>query len=675
MEAVQPSAPHAVSQPVWHSWSALPWLGRGAGVGGEAQLALRLLDSAVDVESMAIYLKQELPEIASEFAVQWIGVLRRGTSWDRLGEFGRQPMESLPLKFFADALDRDAAGCLSLESGGTASPWTIGAAPLHKGDESSELLVLCGRGLSAKSLPALLTIGRALGWGLRVARRSDRARTQAERLRATLRIASQLSTARETRPLLELIAREAARLLDADRSSIFVWDREHHEVVACPALGYEGNMLRIPDGTGIVGDCLQTGQAIRVDDAYSDPRFNKDIDAKTGYKTRNLLCVPLVDATGQRVGAFEVINKQQGAFNADDEDSLRELGTQAAWALANTRERETLVRRHKQLTEQVTQGVQIIGESPAIVALRATIDRLAATDLPVLVLGESGTGKEVVAQSLHYRGPRKESPFIAVNCAAMTETLLESELFGHEKGAFTDAHDARQGKFELAEGGTLFLDEIGDMSPNGQAKLLRVLEQKVITRVGGSQPIRINVRVLAATNVNLAAAVREKKFREDLYYRLSVVALELPPLRDRPEDIVPLAEYFLTRFSVQAGRRGMGLSADARKRLQAHPWPGNIRELRNLMERVAFLSPRDQVEVDDLAFILSPDRKDDLHATDLGLADATDRFQIDYIQRMIKRADNNLSEAARLLGLHRSNLYRKMRSLGMDDDPRLLEKD
>jgi Nif-specific regulatory protein len=205
------------------------------------------------------------------------------------------------------------------------------------------------------------------------------------------------------------------------------------------------------------------------------------------------------------------------------------------------------------------------------------------------------------------------------------------------------------------------------MSPGGQAKLLRVLEQRVITRVGGSQPIRINVRVVAATNVNLAAAVRERRFREDLYYRLSVVALELPPLRDRPEDILPLAEHFLARFCTQAGRRALGISAEARKRLQAHAWPGNIRELRNLMERVAFLCPRDHVEVDDLAFILSPDRDANLSATDLGLSEATGRFQQEYIRRIIKRVQGNISEAARLLGLHRSNLYRKMRQLGMTE--------
>lgn len=426
-------------------------------------------------------------------------------------------------------------------------------------------------------------------------------------------------------------------------------------------------MLRLPDSAGIVGECLHTGKAIVVDDAYRDARFNRQVDAKSGYKTRNLLCVPLLDARGERIGAFEVINRRQGSFTAEDEESLVELGTQAAVALANTREREHLVRRHKQLTEQVTQGVELVGESPAIAALRSTVDRLANTDLPVLLLGESGTGKEVVAQSLHYRGSRRDNPFVAVNCAAVAETLLESELFGHEKGAFTDAREARQGKFELAEGGTLFLDEIGDMSAGGQAKLLRVLEQKVITRVGGSQPIRTNVRIVAATNVNLAQAVREKKFREDLFYRLTVVALELPPLRDRPEDILPLAQHFLERFCVEARRRPLAISPEARLRLAAHAWPGNVRELRNLMERIAFLNASDRVEASDLAFILSPDPDAAIASTDLELTGATARFQQDYIRRMIKRAQGNMTAAAELLGLHRSNLYRKMRQLKMSE--------
>jgi Nif-specific regulatory protein len=284
------------------------------------------------------------------------------------------------------------------------------------------------------------------------------------------------------------------------------------------------------------------------------------------------------------------------------------------------------------------------------------------------VLGESGTGKEVVAQSLHFQGPRSARPFVAVNCAALTESLLEREKFGHEKGAFTDAREMRRGKFELAEGGTIFLDEIGDMSPGGQAKLLRVLEQKVVTRVGGSQPIPIDVRVVAATNANLSEAVREKRFRQDLFFRLSVVTLDLPPLRERPEDILLLAEHFLKQFCVQARRKSLTISLDARRRLQGHAWPGNVRELRNLMERLAFLTTGEQVEAEDLAFILSPGTAaPSAPALDLGLNTATRRFQQDFIRRAIRQVEGNMSEAARLLDLHRSNLYRKMRQLEMKE--------
>jgi len=412
---------------------------------------------------------------------------------------------------------------------------------------------------------------------------------------------------------------------------------------------------------------IRSGKAINVEDAYADDRFDQSVDRSSGYQTRNLLCAPLYDPSGTCIGAFELINKQKGAFSDDDLDGLLELGLQAAIAIENSREREQLVRSNRQLTEQARGAATIIGKNPAIEALRSTIDRLAATDLPVLVLGESGTGKEVAAQALHYGGPRADHPFIAVNCAALTESLLESELFGHEKGAFTDAHAAHAGKFELADGGTLFLDEIGDMTLGGQAKLLRVLEQKVVTRVGGSQNIPINVRVIAATNAGLADLVARKKFRQDLYYRLSVVTVEMPPLRDRPEDVIPLAQFFLEQFCRQANRRRLTLSPEARRRLQSHGWPGNVRELRNLMERVAFLSKGERVEADDIAFILSPQRDAfDEFGEDVGLTEATTRFQQEYIRRAIKRVQGNMSDAARILGLHRSNLYRKMRNLEMD---------
>jgi Nif-specific regulatory protein len=345
---------------------------------------------------------------------------------------------------------------------------------------------------------------------------------------------------------------------------------------------------------------------------------------------------------------------------------LVELAGHAATALANTQELEDLVATHRRLVDQAADDVRLIGQSPPIQNLRSTIGRVAKTDLAVLILGENGTGKEVVSQSIHYLSNRRTKPFVAVNCAAIAETLLESELFGHEKGAFTDAHEARAGKFELANGGTLFLDEIGDLSRGGQAKLLRVLEEKIVVRVGGSKPIHTDARVIAATNQDLADMVRQKEFREDLYFRLNVVTLELPPLREREEDVLLLAEHFLADFSRKARRRPPKLAASARKRLMQHAWPGNVRELRNLMERLAYLTTGDQIESEELAFILSPQADGGALAPfDGPLPDATHQFQVHYIKRAIDRARGNMTDAAELLGLHRSNLYRKMRQLGM----------
>lgn len=653
-----------MSPTTWMKWEQLPWLSRSELAGSLLRLSDRILELAVNADNVALFLRDELPDIANEFSVQWAGVMRRTPDWKVVAEFGRRSISELPYQFLSESLDRDAAGLQVMEAAGS----SLLCVPLTKAGTSGQVLVLVGRALSADLLPQAVAMGRVLAIGMRATEDRNRASVRVSQLKATLRIASHFSAAADSRTLLELIAQEATRLLGTERSSIFIWDKEQKELVACPALGVEGGELRLPDHLGIVGEVVQTGRAIRVDDAYNDARFNKDVDVKTGFKTRNLLCVPLLDGKEHRIGAFEVMNRIEGDFTDDDEDILKELGIQAAVALQNTQEREHLVRRHRQLTDQVTQGVRIVGESQAIRAIRDTIGRLATNDLAVLIVGESGTGKEVVAQSLHYQGSRREQPFIAVNCAAMPDSLLESELFGHERGAFTDAREMRPGKFEAANGGTLFLDEIGDMSPNGQAKLLRVLEQKVITRVGSTQNIPVNVRVVAATNTNLFEAIKAKKFREDLFYRLNVVKLNLPPLRDRPEDILLLADHFLQLFCRQANRRPLLMSAEARQRLQSHNWPGNIRELRNLMERVAFLCAGERVEVEDLAFMLSPEKEvESPILMNSPLSEATDEFQREYIRKAIERVKENMSEAAKALGLHRSNLYRKMRQLGMDE--------
>ena len=647
----------------WMTWSEIPWL-QTEGAGVSLLLCDRLLRSVESTPTSAEFLAHQLPDIASEFSVQWIGVIDREAHWSIRAEFGRHQLGELPLRLFNEALDREAAGLDRIDG---SDGWSMAVVPLVVGSGRQTLLAFAGRRIDSSDLAGMTAAGRTFAYSLALSERLERHSRQNDRLRETLRVSSRLSEIYETVPLLETICEEACRLLDCDRASIFVWDKSNRKLLACPALGVEGGTLYIPDDTGIVGSVVQTGETIHVPDAYADDRFNQDVDKKTGYRTRNLLCVPLLDGDQSLIGAFEGINKNDGSFDAGDEEILTQLGIQAAIALRNTRERELLIRTHRQLTEKLASGSKIIGNSPAIEALRTTIDRLAEAELPVLILGESGTGKEVVSQALHFRGPRADHPFVAVNCAALTESLLESELFGHEKGAFTDAREQHKGKFELADGGTVFLDEIGDMSPSGQAKLLRVLEDRVITRVGGTTTIPVNVRILAATNVNLAEAVREKRFREDLYYRLCVVTIDLPALRDRSEDILPLAEFFLDGFCKDASRQPLAISDEAKRRLNAHGWPGNVRELRNLMERVAFLSAGDTVEPDDLAFILNPRAESEIDiGVDLGLTLATNRFQEEYIQRAAKRAGGNMSEAARILGLHRSNLYRKMRQLGMD---------
>jgi Nif-specific regulatory protein len=403
-----------------------------------------------------------------------------------------------------------------------------------------------------------------------------------------------------------------------------------------------------------------------VDSAVEPRAIDRQVDEQLGYCTRTLLCVPLRGRTGELFGAFEAINKLAGPFTAEDEAALTELAAQAAVALENAQDRQMLLAANRRLVAEAVDKVRLIGASPPIEALRGLIRRVAQTELAVLILGENGTGKEVVAQSIHYFGPRREKPFVAVNCAAIAETLAESELFGHEKGAFTDARQARQGKFELASGGTLLLDEIGELSLPCQAKLLRVLEEKTLVRVGGSTPIHADVRLLAATNQNLAAMVREKRFREDLYFRLNVVTIDVPPLRERGEDVLLLAEHFLDDFCRRARRKTPRLTAAARRKLMEHAWPGNVRELRNLMERLAYLTSEDPIEADQLAFILSPrGQAVALPASDQSLAAASAEFQREYIRRQIENCGGNVSLAAARLGLQRSNLYRKMKQLGM----------
>jgi two-component system nitrogen regulation response regulator NtrX len=304
----------------------------------------------------------------------------------------------------------------------------------------------------------------------------------------------------------------------------------------------------------------------------------------------------------------------------------------------------------------------LLGESAAMARLREEIARVAPTDARVLIVGENGTGKELVARAIHRMSPRADSPLVEVNCAAIPEELIESELFGHRKGSFTGAVEDRRGKFEEADGGTLFLDEVADMSPKTQAKVLRALQEGRFTRVGGEKPISSDARVLSATNKKLADEIRRGAFREDLYFRLAVVPIEVPPLRERLEDVEKLASHFLRQASARFGHKPKRLSPTGVKALQAYAWPGNVRELKNLIERVVILAPGEEIGPED--FRLPPGESP--IPADVSLKDAREDFERRYILAALRRHRGNVTRAAEMLDVERSNLYRKLKSYGIE---------
>jgi DNA-binding NtrC family response regulator len=350
-----------------------------------------------------------------------------------------------------------------------------------------------------------------------------------------------------------------------------------------------------------------------------------------------------------KLGAFDYLTKPF------EEDELLSLVRRALDRRSLEREvvylRSELERRHE---------AEIVGQHADMQRLYRLVAQVARTTTTVLITGESGTGKELIARAIHRQGPRRDKPFVAVNPAAIAETLMESELFGHEKGAFTGAFQRKLGKFELAQAGTLFLDEIATLKPELQAKLLRVLQEREIERVGGAQAIKIDVRIISATNADVSASVAAGTFREDLYYRLNVVHLTVPPLRERVGDIPLLVAHFVRRYNHEFGKRIQGLSPEALDALCAYSWPGNVRELQNVVERSIVLVEGPLVGVDDLPLELSLGASGTVRAEAMSLNEASDRFERQIVLRTLDRVDGNVSEAARILGLHRNSLKVKL---------------
>jgi two-component system nitrogen regulation response regulator NtrX len=336
--------------------------------------------------------------------------------------------------------------------------------------------------------------------------------------------------------------------------------------------------------------------------------------------------------------------------------------------IANAVRQRRLEAENRALRASVDKRLTMVGESYAMGQLREQIAMAAPTNGRVLIFGENGTGKELVARSIHAMSRRRNAPFIEVNCAAIPEELIESELFGHMKGAFTGAVADRRGKFELADGGTLFLDEIGDMTLKTQAKVLRALQEQVVEPVGGASSIKVDVRVLAATNKDLPTEIRGGRFREDLYFRLNVIPVFVPPLRERESDIPMLAEHFVAELSREYGRRPKKFDVAAMAVLRRYAWPGNVRELRNVIERLMIMVPGETITASDLSFLpggreIVPGHVDTTET--LPLHEARDRFERDYIVRALATQQGNISRTADALGVERSNLYRKMKGFGI----------
>jgi two-component system nitrogen regulation response regulator NtrX len=335
--------------------------------------------------------------------------------------------------------------------------------------------------------------------------------------------------------------------------------------------------------------------------------------------------------------------------------------------VGNAVRQRQLEAENRALRAHVDRRLTMVGESYVMGQLREQIAMAAPTNGRVLIFGENGTGKELVARSIHGLSRRRSGAFVEVNCAAIPEELIESELFGHVKGAFTGAVSDRRGKFEVADGGTLFLDEIGDMSLKTQAKVLRALQEQIVERVGGSGSVKVDVRILAATNKDLPAEIRAGRFREDLYFRLNVIPIFVPPLRDRESDIPLLAEHFIAELAREYGKRPKRLDPGAAAGLRSYRWPGNVRELRNVIERLIIMVPGETIGLGDLAFLdgMPLAAAHDEAAPQQSLHDARERFERDYILRALAAQQGNISRTAEVLGVERSNLYRKMRAFGI----------
>lgn len=492
-------------------------------------------------------------------------------------------------------------------------------------------------------------------------------------LPALLALCQKINAERNLPQLFAVLTREVPALLDCEAVSILLYDKDRCELWSQAAT--DGTVFRIDARLGVAGAALMNGSVLNVPDAQEDPRFYPGVDRQSKKRTRNLLAVPLKTANGEVIGVFEAMNKRTGSFSKRDQEIAVAIAEYSTMALETVQlldklrqDQGRLSRVNGQLRKEVDGRFAIgnlIGTSQRMQNLVRLIDQIQDSSVDVLITGENGTGKELVAKALHYNSTRAGQPFIALNCASLPENLLEAELFGIEKRVATEV-DFRIGKFEQAHGGTLFLDEIGDMGLSAQAKILRVLEERALERVGGRTKIPVDVRIVAATNKDLEDEIAHDRFREDLYYRLRIVPIHTPALRERLEDIPLLANYFLAKYCNEMHKEPKTLSAAALRRLQAYDWPGNVRQLENEIKRLVVTVRRGTISEDDLDQAIRPSSivgKTFPHAQTL--AQAVEELELRMIKQALEACHQNQARTAKALGLSRQGLIKKMKRFGL----------
>jgi transcriptional regulator with GAF, ATPase, and Fis domain len=483
-------------------------------------------------------------------------------------------------------------------------------------------------------------------------------------LNALLKISRALSSIRNVDELhhqlfqliLEVIPAERLAILLADNtpgtfSSTRGWSRS-----SGPDDSIKGSLT-------IVNQVTQEGIALLSNDLIETEKFSKAPSLLSPYVC-SVLCVPLTIFEKTLGIIYLETGDRTARFDEDHLQLLAGIAGIAASALENAQHLEWFALENRRLHEEIHVEHRMIGQSPAMQAVIKFIGRAAPTDATVLIRGESGTGKELAAHAIHLNSSRSEKPFVAINGATLSEALLESELFGHEKGAFTGAIAQKRGKLEIADGGTLFLDEVGELAPTIQAKLLRVLQEREFERVGGMRPVKVDVRLVAATNKDLETAIRAGTFRQDLYYRINVVSVKMPALKDRTDDIQLLASYFVSLYSKECKRRLNGISPEARALLRGYDWPGNVRELQNAIERAVVLGSSEMIMPEDLPEgLVEAGNAEALPAA--GYHELLKQAKRSIVLKAIEISQGNYAEAAKQLGLHRTNLHRLIRNLDL----------